>query len=323
MAAIITGSSPGVERLVRPPTLAGTWYPGQPDELSTLIAALQGRSKPGAASSGSPPIRAVILPHAGYRFSGETALAGLQSLKGATFKRVIVLGPSHQKSFLGLVLPRATHFRTPLGEIPLDTGAMTPLTNHPLFHQIPGVHDREHSIEIQLPLLQTVLADGFQLLPLLVGQMDAQGFAQAAETLRPLCDDQTLLVISGDFTHYGQYFNYQPFPVDAQTAENLKILDMGAVAKILEQDPPGFLDYRRQSGITACAFGPVMVLLYLIGHQVEPRLVQYRTSGSENGDFSHSVSYVAMTFHAAQPLAAIRPETEGTPQATVADASSL
>ncbi len=308
MATIITGSSQGVERRVRPPALAGTWYPGQPDELSTLIATLQGRSKPVTEAAGSPPIRAVILPHAGYRFSGETALAGLQPLKGATFKRVIVLGPSHQKSFMGLVLPRATHFRTPLGEIPLDAGAMARLANHPMFHTIPGVHDQEHSIEIQLPLLQTVLAQGFQLLPLLVGQMDAMGFAQAAEALRPLCDDKTLLVISGDFTHYGNHFNYQPFPVDAKIADNLKTLDMGAVAKILSRDPQGFLDYKQQSGITACAFGPVMVLLNLISHPVEPRLVQYRTSGSENGDFSHSVSYVAMTFHATQNLAEMGPE---------------
>ncbi|MBF0145052.1 MAG: AmmeMemoRadiSam system protein B [Magnetococcales bacterium] len=314
MVAMIFGTGRASERVVRPPALAGTWYPAQPDELSRFVDKLLAQSDPIPNEAKNPPIRAILVPHAGYRFSGPTAITALKPLMGMRFKRVIVLGPSHQQGFEGLALPNATHFRTPLGEIALDTEAMERLKNHPLIHPFPGAHQQEHSIEIQLPLLQKVLAEGWQLLPILVGQMDAQGFAMAAESLRPLLDEETLLVISGDFTHYGKNFSYQPFPIDANIQDSLKKLDLGAVDKILRHDPKGFMDYQQETGITACAFGPVLVLLNLINPRVEPRLLQYHTSGSGNGDFSHSVSYVAMTFHSAQPLMGAAPRTEALPE---------
>ncbi|MBF0423870.1 MAG: AmmeMemoRadiSam system protein A, partial [Magnetococcales bacterium] len=138
-----------------------------------------------------------------------------------------------------------------------------------------------------------------------------------ATTLLPLLDDHTLLVISGDFTHYGQYFDFQPFPVDSHTEQRLKELDLGAVEKISARDPQGLMDYRLKTGITACAYGPVMVLLNLLDQRVEPRLVQYRTSGSNGGDFSHSVSYVAMIFYASQPLAAVTTTSDPLPDASM------
>lgn len=291
------------ESIVRPPALAGTWYPKQADALSSQVDDLLRQTPPTTDQQNIPPARAVLIPHAGYSYSGRTAMTALKPLTGSSYKRVVIIAPAHRIRFTGIALPQATHFRTPLGEIPLDTTAMTQLTEDPLIRTIPGAHDQEHSIEIELPLLQKVLANGWQLLPLLAGQMDYQGYAQVAKTLRPLLDEHTLLVISGDFTHLGSHFDFQPFAQDANIAENLKKLDMGAVDLIMARNPKGFLEYQKRTGITACAFGPVMVLLHIITDQVEPRLIQYHTSGSDNGDYSHSVSYVAMTFHASKPLA--------------------
>ncbi|MBF8272153.1 MAG: hypothetical protein HW380_1258 [Magnetococcales bacterium] len=310
MAPILFGSTHAAERVVRPPALAGTWYPANPTELAAFVEKLQAQTDPATTVQKTPPIRAILVPHAGYRYSGETAMTALKSLAGARFQRVVILGPTHRQNFVGLALPQVTHFSTPLGELPLDTQAMAQLANHPIIRTINSAHEQEHSIEIQLPLLQKVLADGWKLLPLLVGQMDAQGFALAAATLRPLLDEQTLLVISGDFTHYGQNFSYQPFPLDTTTEGNLKKLDQGAIDKIMGRDPKGFMDYRQKTGITACAFGPVTILLNLLDDQVEPRLIRYRTSGADNSDFSHSVSYVAMSFHSPHPLANMGTKTE-------------
>ncbi|MBF0416279.1 MAG: AmmeMemoRadiSam system protein B [Magnetococcales bacterium] len=296
------------DTIVRPPALAGSWYPKQADALSKQITDLLTQIPSTTAQQQTPPVRAVLIPHAGYSYSGRTAMTALKMLTGASFKRVVIIAPAHRVGFTGVALPEASHFRTPLGDIPLDTTAMTSLreTENPLIRTIPGAHDQEHSIEIELPLLQTILANGWQLLPLLVGQMDYPSYSKIAETLRPFLDEQTLLVISGDFTHLGSHFDFQPFALDANIAENLQQLDMGAVDHIIARNPKGFLDYREKTGITACAFGPVMVLLNLITDQVEPRLIQYHTSGSDNGDFSHSVSYVSMTFHASKPLAALQ-----------------
>lgn len=291
-----------VTKRVHYATKAGSWYPRDPQKLTTLLDDLLAQAATSASIPAKGPIRAIIVPHAGYAYSGKVAAAAFRRLKGATFKRVVVLGPAHTMMFAGLSIPDTTHEATLLGEIPLDLAAMETLLRHPMVNTIPRAHEREHSIEMELPFLQRTLAPGWQLVPVLVGQLNREGFRRAAEGLRPLLDEKTLLVISGDFTHYGVSYRYVPFPQDEQIAKRLRDLDMGAVEQILSRQPDRFIAYKNKTGITACIFGPATLLMHLLGPQTEHAMIQYETSGSQGDDFGLSVSYIAMLFTDPNPL---------------------
>ena len=284
---------------------AGSWYPGDPMELLKYLDELLQSKAKAVPGSGTTPIRAVIVPHAAYQYSGGVAAEAFKLLKGRIFKRVVVVGPAHTKMFAGLSVPDVTHEETLLGEIPVDVAAIKILLQDPTINMIPGAHEREHSIEMELPLLQRTLAPGWQLLPILVGQLNREGFRHAADVLRPLLDEETLLVISGDFTHYGLNFNYQPFANDEKIAAKLRDLDMGAVKHIFSGNPEAFIAYYNKTGITACAFGPATLLMHLLGPQTGHEMLRYETSGSQSGDYSHSVSYIAMLFTDRQAFNAV------------------
>ncbi|MBF0370573.1 MAG: AmmeMemoRadiSam system protein B [Magnetococcales bacterium] len=292
---------------VRPSPIAGSWYPGEPKKLNSYLDRMIHEAEPEALAPEAGKIRALILPHAGYRYSGATAAAGIKHLSGQSFKRVVVVGPGHRFGFKGFSTPQVTHYQTPLGEIPLDREAQQQLLSHPLFNAIPQAHQREHSIEMTLPLLQKTLSKGWKLLPILVGRVSAKGYAEAALQLKPLLDEETLLIISGDFTHYGPNYDFLPFPKDDQVAQNIRKLDMGAWEQIVARDPDGFQNHRRESQITACAHGPVMLLLNLLPPDTTPTLVQYDTSGQLTDDFTNSVSYLSATFQTPHPLSTLPP----------------
>lgn len=288
--------APRPEKRLHHASKAGSWYPGDPKKLTQYLDTLLKNSVTVPKTPESAPIRAIVVPHAAYPFSGGVAAEAFKRVKGKKFKRVVVLGPAHTVMFAGLSVPDVTHDETPLGEIPLDLDAIKTLLSSSTIHKIPKAHEYEHSIEMVLPLLQRTLAPDWQLLPILVGHLGREGFRRAAETLRPLLDEETLLVISGDFTHYGRNFNYQPFANDEKIADKLRDLDMGAVEQIFTGDPDKFIAYYNKTGITACAFGPVTLLMHFLGSQTGHEMVRYETSGGQSGDYSHSVSYVALLF---------------------------
>jgi len=283
----VTATEPEIR--VRAAAVAGSWYPGDAQALGKLVDKLLAEASPQSLKG---IIRALITPHAGYRYSGAGAAAGYKLIQGQSLRRVIVLGPAHAGGFHGLSIADATHYETPLGRIPLDLEAIAQLRENSLVVADDWAHQREHSIEIQLPLLQRVLAPGWTLLPILVGHID--DYASAAKLLRPYTDDNTLIVVSGDFTHYGPHYHYMPFPLDGTIKERLKLLDMGAYEKIAAHDAAGFMAYRDMTGITACAFDPVMVLLHLLPESATSTLVNYYTSGEVTGDYRHSVSYLTV-----------------------------
>ena len=290
------------EKRIHRASKAGTWYPGDPKKLARYLDELLQATVSPSSKPEHAPIRAMIVPHAAYPYSGRVAAEALNRVKGKAFKRVVVLGPAHTLMFAGLSLPDVTHEETPLGEIPLDVVAMDALLKHSIVNRLPNAHEREHSIEMELPLLQRVLAPGWQLLPVLVGQLNRSGFQQAADALRPWLDEETLLVVSGDFTHYGRNFNYVPFPNDDNIAKKLHELDMGAVKQIVSGDPDQLITYYNKTGITACGFAPMTVLMHLLGQETSHQMVRYETSGGQSGDYHHSVSYIAMIFTNPKPL---------------------
>ncbi len=282
-------------------TLAGTWYVADPAALRAEIAGYFEQAQADARDD----IIGLILPHAGYRYSARTAAHAVKSL-GHNYSRVVVIGPSHRLSMEEMLsVPRATHYESPLGEVPLDVGFVRQLLKYPLFQDVPAAHEDEHSVQIEIPLLQYKLGD-FKLVPIVAGQCSYETVAQAGKILAGLIDRDTLVVASSDFTHYGPQYQYVPFTKDI--AGNLKKLDMDAFAFISKKDPRGLLEYRRTTGMTMCGYVPISILLAALPAGAEAQLVRYTTSGELMHDYTNSVSYVAAAFHGvwqpSPPLAA-------------------
>jgi MEMO1 family protein len=269
------------------------WHANDPNALAKQVEGFFQR----ADVQPSIDIIALISPHAGYAYSGQTAAFGVKAAK-AKYKRVIVIGPSHQVPMLDVLsVPGAvTHYQTPLGEIPLDTEFINKLLQSPLFKDIPQAYRTEHSIFIQLPLLQYRLGD-FKLVPIVAGQCSGQTVQKAASILKSLVDSNTLVVASSDFVHYGPNYDYVPF--DQNIPEGLKKLDMGAYDYISKLDSIGFLQYCDKTGATICGRVPIAMLLAMLQSPVKAELLKYTTSGELTGDFTNSVSYLSVAFHGA------------------------
>lgn len=199
----------------RMPAVAGMFYPLDADELVQLLQ----RYTQGDAVL-SPP-KMIIVPHAGYIYSGAIAGAAYAQLKGSTgIRRVVLLGPSHRVALRGLAVPSVDRFATPLGEIAIDNGLRDAITGMPgvIVHDSP--HAQEHSLEVQLPFLQSVL-DDFTLLPLVVGDASAETVAAVLEKIWG--GAETLLVISTDLSHYLPYSTARK--VDAETSALIETRD--------------------------------------------------------------------------------------------------
>ncbi|MBN2294310.1 MAG: AmmeMemoRadiSam system protein B, partial [Pirellulales bacterium] len=230
----------------------------------------------------------------GYRYSGQTAAFAVRQLKGRSFDRVVVMGPSHRVSMENVVsVPDFTHYTTPLGEVPLDRQFIAELRKHPEFQNIPRAHNGEHSVQIEIPMLQRALGS-FQLVPIVVGQLDRSAVKRIGAVLRGLVDANTLVVASSDFTHYGPNFNYVPFTENVP--DNLKKLDEGAMKLIEKKDVKGLSDYIEETEATICGRCAIEVLLTILPPDAKMHVLHYDTSGHITGDYTNSVSYYAVVF---------------------------
>jgi len=271
-------------------TLAGTWYTDNADDLKSQIQSFLGE----AQTTPRRDIIALLLPHAGYAYSGSTAAKAIKALN-KPYKRVITLGPSHRISMPEtLSVPRVSHYETPLGQIPLDTDLInTLLTYDSVFQSIPNAHKDEHSVQIELPLLQTHL-DPFEFVPIVVGQCTEAALIKAAMILKSVVDDNTLIVVSSDFTHYGPRFDYVPFTDNVP--EQLKTLDMGAFDAIRTLNIRAFLTYIKDTGATICGRASIAILLSMLDSTTQTHLIDYTTSGALTDDYDNSVSYISACF---------------------------
>ena len=201
-------------------------------------------------------------------------------------------------------------YSTPLGDIPVDTEVTAELLKNELFRTQAAAHAGEHSLENELPFLQRALGDGWKLVPILIGRPDPaqtelsdksmKTYAAIADAIRPFIDDQTLVVASSDWTHYGARFGYYPFGPKAsknsELKEKLKKLDLGSAQPVLERDAEAFRQQVNARDITICGRWPICVLLYLMPETATGHLAKYYTSGDLTGDYSSSVSYVSVVF---------------------------
>jgi len=285
----------------RDPAVAGQFYPASPARLAAEVADFieRGRARHGEAHG---RVRALIAPHAGYVYSGGVAGEAYALIRGedvSSYRRVVVLAPSHRVYFRGVSLGGFAKFATPLGALPVDVEACRALAKAcPLFSLRPEPHIQEHALEVQLPFIQTVLPD-VSLIPAVCGEMRTPDIREAAGVLeRILRRPDTLWVVSSDFTHYGYSFGYVPFT--GNVPERIRELDQGAIECILAGDASGFLDYVDRTVATICGSIPIALLLEVVRSfehdAVEGILVDYTTSGELTGDYSHSVSYAAIAW---------------------------
>ena len=259
---------------VRQPAVAGAFYDGNTQTLAAHIDSMLGDAAASTAEHISP--KAIIVPHAGYIYSGPVAAYAYHQLINIrdNVKRVILLGPVHRVPVRGLALPGSEAFATPLGEIPIDLDAAASIQSLPQVIVSPEAHMPEHSLEVQLPFLQTVL-DDFKLLPLAVGDATPGEVAEVINTLWG--GPETLIVISSDLSHF--------LPYDVA-----KMTDSETVHKILNMQS----DLNHEQ---ACGGTPVNgLLLAARQHNLHPKLLDLRNSGDTAGDKDRVVGYTSIAF---------------------------
>lgn len=280
----------------RPAAVAGLFYP---DDAASLRAAVREAlaDVPAAATTAVAP-KMLLVPHAGYVYSGAVAAHAYAALApwAGRIRRVVLLGPTHRVPVRGLAMPTVDRFETPLGPVPLDRAALDALADLPQVVASDAAHAREHSLEVQLPFLQTVLGD-FTLLPLAVGDTSAEAVAQVLDRLWG--GDETLIVVSSDLSHYLPYARAQA--ADRATVE--RILHFAT-----DLDPH-----------EACGALPLSGALQL-AHQrgLQPRLLDLRNSGDTAGDRARVVGYGAIAF--APPTLAEAVDDEGLGEALLSRA---
>lgn len=256
---------------VRPPAVAGMFYQGDAVGLRRDVLAMLDSAKAGTIIP-----KALIAPHAGYIYSGPiaaSAYALLAPLRGR-IERVVLLGPVHRVWVAGLALPGVEAFDTPLGQVPVDPDAVRALAALPQVETNFNAHAMEHSLEVHLPFLQTVLGE-FRLVPLAVGGATPSQVAEVLETLWG--GDETLIVVSSDLSHYLPY--EQARRTDSDTADAIMRLRTDL------------------AGEMACGAHPINGLLLAARRKgLRPHLLDLRNSGDTAGDRDRVVGYGAFAF---------------------------
>lgn len=259
---------------IRPPAVAGLFYPDDPDELRGSVEARLAAIAP----SGMPAPKALIVPHAGYVYSGAIAASGyrlVQALRGR-IERVVLLGPSHRIGFRGVALPSCSACATPLGAVPVDRAALDELAGLPGVGVLDAAHAQEHSLEVHLPFLQVTLGD-FRLVPLVVGEAAATTVATVLETLWG--GPETLVVVSSDLSHYLPYKDAQV--LDAATTRAIEALRFESIGPA-----------------QACGCRPLGgLLLHARGHGLTVTSIDLRNSGDTAGSRDRVVGYGAYACH--------------------------
>lgn len=272
---------------IRPSPIAGSWYPGEPRQLREMLSGFLDNAELPAFSG---RVRALILPHAGLIYSGQTAAFALKSIEGQHYNRVIILSPSHQAYRGNLLTSAHEAFQTPLGIVPVDHESLQSLAESLaveglVLNQIRN--DREHAIEIELPFLQYLLPDGFKLIPLMMMDQTLSTAKTLSIALSDLIssfpqDQPTLLIASSDLSHFYQQ-------------DHANRLDQRLIDSLQNFDPTIFYALKSTHQAEACGYGAMATVLLtaqkLGASQVT--ITDYRTSADVSQDYSSVVGYVS------------------------------
>jgi AmmeMemoRadiSam system protein B len=259
---------------IRHPAVAGSFYPADPMSLDASVASFLDAVRAGQSC---PAPKALIVPHAGYVYSGPIAAAAFITLRhpSSPIERVVLLGPSHRVALCGLAATEAEIFATPLGEIPIDREALERVLPLPQVHLLESAHAFEHSLEVQLPFLQKLLPE-FTLAPFAVGDARTEEVAEVLEELWG--GPETLIVVSSDLSHYLDYDSARR--MDAETSQAIEALEPEGVGPE-----------------SACGRVPVRgLLLAAKRHGLRARTVDLRNSGDTAGNRDQVVGYGAYVF---------------------------
>ena len=310
---------------IRRTRYAGSWYDNNPTALSKEMDGYLGKAKTQPDSDSnerlkvtSDPITgdvlAVIVPHAGFMFSGQTAAFAYKAAKHERIKRVFVLGPSHHVGMRGAGLPQATKFATPVGDLEVDTEQVEALLTYPLFSTQSDAHAVEHSLELQMPFIKHVFGD-VKIVPIIIGQLDDPSEARViGEVLKGFVGVNDLVAVSSDFTHYGPRYQYTPFVYLEDIPGRIGKLDGEAFQHLSKVDLDGFAHFLKCTDDTICGQFPCEVLMAMLPKGVHGTLLKYATSAEiATDDTQNSVSYLAVAFSGAQwpeQPGAVRPASE-------------
>lgn len=259
---------------VRPPAVAGLFYPNDAHELRDAVSAYLAQHQ--TETAGAPP-KALIVPHAGYIYSGGIAAAGYATVATLrhTIRRIVLIGPSHRVYLRGIAAPAANSFATPLGKVEIDRALKKTLLQRGDVVEADAPHAQEHCLEVQLPFLQ-MLFDDFTLLPLVLGSIAPEHVAAALEAVWG--DAATLVLVSSDLSHYHAY-------------EQARQIDAATSASILRREPT-------LVGEQACGSVGINGLLYLAGQRnLAVSQIARCNSGDTAGDRSRVVGYGAFAVH--------------------------
>lgn len=319
-AFILIGTIAGIAAaegsVVRLCVSAGRLFPESEAELRTTVTRLLDEA---TAPVPNEPLFACVVPHGPYGISGKVAAEAFKYLQPGQFKRVIVLGASHAgMDFEDCSIDAVDSYATPLGFVPLDKVAVRTLTYSTLFatrslrynHEQKGflteserkpLHEYEHSIELVLPFLQERLGS-FELVPILVGQLTnatgefSEKRAEAVATqIKRIMDSETLLVVSTDFTHFGNDFSFRPFETDIPN--KIEKLDKEGLSRLASNDFAAFEDFVRQTKNPICGLNALRVMEKLLPANAYGTLLARDTSGRFYNDENRSVSYASMNFY--------------------------
>jgi MEMO1 family protein len=259
---------------IRPAAVAGMFYPEAPWVLSAQVRAYLERAADGAESVAWP--KALIVPHAGYIYSGAIAASAYARLSAAAhvIRRVVLFGPAHRAWLRGLALPAADAFATPLGNVTVDRDAPDCALALPQVCTSDSAHALEHSLEVQLPFLQRVLQD-FRVVPFAVGEATA---AEVAEVIDLLWGGpETLIIVSSDLSHYRAYTEARE--IDRSTANAVLALSPTLASE------------------QACGAIPINAFLMVARRRgLRAKLLDLRNSGDTAGDKSRVVGYASFAF---------------------------
>lgn len=278
---------------IRQPAVAGMFYESDPELLRQQIKVLFEDAQTSIISN-SRKTRALILPHAGYTYSGKVAASGINQLnRDADYATLFLIGSSHRASFDGASVYKGNAFQTPLGNVAVDMATAERLTlASPYFSYSQQPHNKEHALEVHLPLLQHHLQKPFKIVPILIGTHDPKTCYNIAEILQAWFTDENLFIISTDFSHYPDY-------------NSAKIVDTATIQSILKNSPAKLMETihsNEQKGIpnlatSLCGWSAILTLLHITEHDSDIQFQQilYENSGdSPLGDKERVVGYDAI-----------------------------
>ena len=274
------------QAVARPATQANRFYTGDAEELreevDSFLRLHRGRTQ-------YENVAAVIVPHAGYYYSGNVAASAYMSIDTKKpYKRIFLLGPSHHEWLNGAsVNTEADYYATPLGNVKVDGETTVKLTEDSVFFYRPEAHDREHCLEVQLPFLQRKFGENLPpIVPIIISTNDYQKLKRMAEVLKPYFTEENLFVISSDFSHYPTYED--ACEVDARTG---KAIETGQVEEFIATIEANERLGKRNLATSACGQFPIITLMLMLDGHYEVKHLLYQNSGDISGDHSRVVGY--------------------------------